>query len=130
MDIERIEVLKGPQGAIYGVNSLGGIINIVTKRPEGGDSGKFTVKAGNNGTNDISLRVDTDISDTTSARIALSRGSEEGMSFDETTGRDDGVHSIASRFSLFGENNGIVWNTSLSHSKINQYAVVQSKIFV
>ena len=87
MDIERIEVLKGPQGAIYGVNSLGGIINIVTKRPEGGDSGKFTVKRGNNGTNDISLRMDTDISDTTSARIALSRGSEDGMSFDETTGR-------------------------------------------
>ena len=130
MDIERIEVLKGPQGAIYGVNSLGGIINIVTKRPEGGDSGKFTVKRGNNGTNDISLRIDTDISDTTSARIALSRGSEDGMSFDETTGRDDGVHSIASRFSLFGENNGVVWNTSFSHSKINQYAVISEQRFL
>ena len=74
MDIERIEVLKGPQGAIYGVNSLGGIINIVTKRPEGGDSGKFTVRGGDNGQNDISLRIDTDIDETTSARIALSRG--------------------------------------------------------
>mgnify|MGYP003306726548 CR=1 FL=1 len=103
MDIERIEVLKGPQGAIYGVNSLGGIINIVTKRPEGGDSGKFTVKGGNNGQNDVSLRMDTDLDQTTSLRIALSRGSEDGMSFDEATGRDDGVHSIASRFSFFGE---------------------------
>ncbi len=130
MDIERIEVLKGPQGAIYGVNSLGGIINIVTKRPEGGDSGKFTVKGGNNGQNDVSLRIDTDIDETTSARIALSRGSEDGMSFDEATGRDDGVHSIASRFSLFGENNDVVWNTSLSHSKINQYAVISEQRFL
>jgi len=130
MDIERIEVLKGPQGAIYGVNSLGGIINIVTKRPEGGDSGKFTVKGGNNGQNDVSLRIDTDIDETTSARIALSRGSEDGMSFDEATGRDDGVHSIASRFSFFGENNDVIWNTSLSHSKINQYAVISEQRFL
>ncbi len=130
MDIERIEVLKGPQGAIYGVNSLGGIINIVTKRPEGGDSGKFTVKTGDHGQNDVSLRIDTDIDETTSARIALSRGRESGMSFDEATGRDDGVHSIASRFSLFGENNDVVWNTSLSHSKINQYAVISEQRFL
>ncbi len=130
MDIERIEVLKGPQGAIYGVNSLGGIINIVTKRPEGGDSGKFTVKTGDNGQNDVSLRIDTDIDETTSARIALSRGSESGMSFDEATGRDDGVHSIASRFSFFGENNDVVWNTSISHSKINQDAVISEQRFL
>ena len=130
MDIERIEVLKGPQGAIYGANALGGIVNIVTRRPEGGDSGRLAIKAGNNGQQDISLRIDTDISDTTSARIALARGSDDGQAFEEATGRDNGVNSIASRFSLFGENNGVVWNASLAHNKMNQDAVVSQQNFL
>ncbi len=48
-DIERIEVLKGPQGSLYGRNAIGGAVNIVTKMPTESLEGGVTVGAGNGG---------------------------------------------------------------------------------
>ena len=46
-DIQQIEVLRGPQGALYGRNAIAGAINITTKRPTNEFSGNFNVAYGN-----------------------------------------------------------------------------------
>lgn len=46
-DVEHIEIARGPQGTLYGRNAMGGVINIITKRPENKVSGFTEVSLGN-----------------------------------------------------------------------------------
>jgi len=57
MDIERIEVLKGPQGTLYGKDTIAGAINIITKKPNNETKGKVGVKLGSDSLKEYTAKI-------------------------------------------------------------------------
>lgn len=68
LDLERIEVLRGPQGTLFGRNSLGGAIRVFTKQPTQEKEGYIQVTAGNFDRKDVNLMFNTPLSDTFAIR--------------------------------------------------------------
>ncbi|HIE35602.1 MAG TPA: TonB-dependent receptor [Campylobacterales bacterium] len=56
-DIQRIEVLKGPQGTLYGKNSEAGVINIITRKPDNETRGKIFTTFGSDGKKEIGVNL-------------------------------------------------------------------------
>jgi len=86
MDVSQIEVLKGPQGALYGRNAVAGAIIVTTNRPDEEFEGKVKVGAGNNGSKNASLTLSGGLADGVLSRVSVSQRETDGHYSNSFTG--------------------------------------------
>lgn len=79
MDIERVEILKGPQGTLFGRNSEAGAINVTTRRPTEQTEGYLRVSAGEEGQYEVEGAIGGSLSETFAARMALRAAGADGV---------------------------------------------------
>ena len=86
MDVSQIEVLKGPQGALYGRNAVAGAIIVTTNRPDEEFEGKVKVGAGNNGSKNASLTLSGGLAEGVLGRVSVSQRETDGHYSNSFTG--------------------------------------------
>lgn len=105
LDLERVEVIRGPQSALFGRNSFAGAINYVTARPADSFGGSLSLSVGTDDWQDARIAVEGPLGENWSGRVAVA-----GRSFDGTIGnrfeRDENVQGFddtAVTVSLMGD---------------------------
>jgi iron complex outermembrane receptor protein len=78
LDLQRVEVLRGPQGTLFGRGSIGGAIRLVSKKPQGDNSGYIEVTAGDYNRVDVRAAYDFSLAKDLYARIAGVSKHEDG----------------------------------------------------
>jgi outer membrane receptor protein involved in Fe transport len=87
-DMQRVEVLRGPQGTLYGRNATGGVVNLIPALPDLEDFGlDAKVEVGNYKTMRVSGMINVPVSDTLAVRVAGALTSRDGFDYNTFTER-------------------------------------------
>lgn len=90
LDLERVEILRGPQSILFGKNSTAGAISITTAKPGSEHEAKLTLLyEPEHGEQDVRLVLSGPISDTVGGRLAILDSSIDGFMENTTLGRDE-----------------------------------------
>lgn len=112
-DLARLEVLRGPQGTLYGRNTTGGAINVITQKPKADWGGEANIQLGNYGGMRVGGAINIPLGQRVATRLAGYGLSREGYTDNQGTGNGvDGRNQWAFRSTTtfdLGENTDITF---------------------
>jgi iron complex outermembrane receptor protein len=97
-DVERIEVLRGPQGTLFGRNTTGGLVNVISQKPEVGGAlqGHVEVSAGDYGALSADAAVGAPLGAQSAGRLAVLHQESDGAFDNVFRNSDDGAIDLTS----------------------------------
>lgn len=97
LDLQGIEILRGPQGTLFGRNSIAGVINVTRTQPSTDAlAGSVRIGYGNYNDTEMDGYVNTPLSDSFAFKLSAAKRSRDGYYFDETTGKSVGAQDYKS----------------------------------
>src|SRR3546814_19408145 len=89
--MERVEVLRGPQGTLYGRNATGGVVNLITAKPDfGGFEGNTKGEVGNYNSRRLMAMLNVPlVEDVLAVRVAGSMTQRSGYDYNATTSTEE-----------------------------------------
>ena len=79
LDLERVEVLRGPQGMLFGKNTVAGAISLVSKKPSDEFYGQVSADLGNFNYRELKGMVNVPLGDTLAAKVSVSKTDRDGL---------------------------------------------------
>ncbi len=95
-DLQRVEVLRGPQGTLFGKNTTAGLINIITNQPTQETEAKIRLGAGSDSHQLIEGMFNTPLSDSLAFRFSFLTKETDGFMINSITGKDRGNEDTTS----------------------------------
>ena len=110
VDIERVEILRGPQGTLFGKNASGGAINIVTKDPTAESSTELYYTLGSNEEQNFTAVLNGELSDNLLGSLTIFNKNREGFIKNEFYKLDKSVEEFMNGNESEGFRGKLLWN--------------------
>ncbi len=122
VDLERLEILRGPQGTLFGRNTIGGAVNIVSKQPTDVFEGEISLTGGSFDRFDGKAVVNIPLSDTFATRFTVASINRDGYQKRLTDGADPGDKDarIGRVQALWNATDNIDFSLSLDATRVRQ----------
>jgi iron complex outermembrane recepter protein len=122
VDLQRVEVLRGPQGTLFGRNTIGGAVNIVSRQPSDEFEGEVSLTGGRFNRFDGKAVVNIPLSDTFATRFTVASINRDGYQKRLTDGEDPGDRDarIGRVQALWNSSENLDFTLSLDATRVRQ----------